>query len=236
LPGLPATELVRTTRLNAIYQQKSGSYIVHTQHLNSDGSPKYTNALILEDSPYLKQHAHNPVNWFPWGEEAFSLAVAENKPIFLSIGYSTCHWCHVMARESFDEERIAEILNRHFISIKVDREQHPNIDEIYMTGVQLISGRGGWPMSSFLTPEGKPFFGATYYPPQQFTQLLQKVETVWRRNEGRLREDANAISERINRQLAVSEAAEISPKVLEQAVATALADYDVAEGGFSVAP
>jgi uncharacterized protein YyaL (SSP411 family) len=141
-----------------------------------------------------------------------------------------------MARESFDDVRIAEILNRHFISIKVDREQHPDIDEIYMTGVQLISGHGGWPMSNFLTPDGKPFFGGTYYPPQQFTELLQRVAELWRNNEGRLREDANAISDRINQLLAVSEAAKISPGVLDQAVATALDNYDETEGGFSAAP
>ncbi len=236
LPGLSAAEGVRTARLHAIYQQKVGSYTVHTQHLNSNGSPMYVNALVTEDSPYLKQHAHNPVNWFPWGEEAFARARAENKPIFLSIGYSTCHWCHVMARESFDDEQIAQLLNRHFISIKVDREQHPDIDELYMTGVQLISGGGGWPMSNFLTPEGKPFFGGTYYPPQQFIQLLQRVAEVWRNNEGRLREDANAISGRINQLLAVSEAAKISPGVLDQAVATALENYDATDGGFSAAP
>ncbi len=236
LPGLPASELPRTARLYAIYQQKVGSYTVHTQHLNSDGSPKYVNALIAEDSPYLKQHVHNPVNWFPWGEEAFARARAENKPIFLSIGYSTCHWCHVMARESFDDEHIAQILNRHFISIKVDREQHPDIDEIYMTGVQLISGGGGWPMSNFLTPDGKPFFGGTYYPPQQFTGLLQRVAELWRNNEERLRVDADAISGRINQLLAASEAAKISPGVLEQAVATALENHDATEGGFSSAP
>ena len=209
---------------------------MHTQHLKSDGSPRYTNALVAEDSPYLKQHAHNPVNWFPWSEKAFARAVAENKPIFLSIGYSTCHWCHVMARESFDDEEIAEILNRHFISIKVDREQHPNIDEIYMTGVQLISGRGGWPMSNFLTPQGKPFFGATYYPPQQFTQLLLQVQRIWLSSEARLRVDANSISERINQLLAVGEAAEISPAVLKQATKTALENYDAKDGGFSDAP
>ena len=226
LPGLPATEQARTARFYAIYQQKAGSYTVHTQHLNSDGSPKYVNALVAEDSPYLKQHAHNPVNWFPWSEDAFARAREENKPIFLSIGYSTCHWCHVMARESFDDEHIAQVLNRHFISIKVDREQHPDIDEIYMTGVQLISGRGGWPMSNFLTPEGKPFFGATYYPPQEFSRLLLQVEKLWRDSEGRLRADANSISERINRLLAVSEAAEISPGIAEQAVEIALGNYD----------
>jgi len=235
-PGLPATEAPRTARLYAIYQQKVGSYAVHTQHLNADGSPKYVNALVEEDSPYLKQHVHNPVNWFAWGEEAFARAEAENKPIFLSIGYATCHWCHVMARESFDDEQIAEILNRHFISIKVDREQHPDIDEIYMTGVQLISGRGGWPMSNFLTPQGKPFFGATYYPPAQFTQLLQRIAEVWDSSEQRLRADADTISERINQMLAVTEAADIAPGVLDQAVATALKDHDAAEGGFGAPP
>ncbi len=235
-PGLAVTEQVRAQRLYRIYQRKVGSYAVHTQHLNADGSPKYVNALVEEDSPYLKQHIHNPVNWYPWGEEAFARAKLENKPIFLSIGYSTCHWCHVMARESFDDEAIATILNRHFISIKVDREQHPGIDDIYMTGVQLISGGGGWPMSSFLTPEAKPFFGATYFPPQQFTQLLQRVAQIWGSSEARLRADADTISERINQLLAATDAAEISPGVLSGAVDTALGNYDAFEGGFSAAP
>ena len=185
-----------------------------TRHLIPGGAPKYTNRLILEQSPYLLQHSHNPVNWYPWGDEAFEDARKMGRPVLLSIGYSTCHWCHVMARESFDDEQIAKILNRHFISIKVDREQHPDIDEIYMTGVQLISGRGGWPMSSFLTPEGKPFFGGTYYPPQQFTRLAQQIGKLWLSNETLLRENAASISGRINRILAVSETAELSPGMM----------------------
>ena len=133
---------------------------------DENGLPLYTNRLSAEDSPYLRQHAHNPVNWFPWGEDAFAEAKTGDKPIFLSIGYSTCHWCHVMERESFDNLEIAELLNRNFVPVKLDREQRPDIDEIYMTGTQLMSGHGGWPMSNFLTPEGKPFFSGTYFPPE----------------------------------------------------------------------
>ncbi|MFB3100380.1 MAG: thioredoxin domain-containing protein, partial [Gammaproteobacteria bacterium] len=135
--------------------------------------------LILEDSPYLIQHAHNPVNWFPWGDAAMSVATKENKPIFLSIGYSTCHWCHVMELESFEDKKIAEFLNQHFIAIKVDRERHPDVDEAYMLAVRLVAGRGGWPMSSFLAPDGKPFYGATYLPPDIFTELLEKINATW---------------------------------------------------------
>ncbi len=124
-----------------------------------------SNHLIHESSPYLLSHAHNPVNWYPWGEEALTRAKAENKPIFLSIGYAACHWCHVMERESFENEQIAALLNEKFISIKVDREQRPDIDHIYMTFTQAMTGQGGWPMSVFLTPELKPFFAGTYFPP-----------------------------------------------------------------------
>ncbi|HCX78290.1 MAG TPA: hypothetical protein DG577_02645, partial [Firmicutes bacterium] len=124
------------------------------------------NRLIKEKSPYLLQHAHNPVDWYPWGEEAFNKAKADDKPIFLSIGYSTCHWCHVMARESFADKEIAGLLNERFISIKVDREERPDIDAIYMPACQAIAGQGGWPLSVFLTPDKKPFYAGTYFPPQ----------------------------------------------------------------------
>ena len=131
------------------------------------------NRLAQATSPYLLQHADNPVDWFPWGEEAFEKARQEDKPIFLSVGYSTCHWCHVMARESFSDPAIADILNAHFVSVKVDREERPDVDEVYMRAVLLFTnGHGGWPMSVFLTPEGKPFFGGTYFPPHQFKPLL----------------------------------------------------------------
>ena len=127
---------------------------------------KKSNRLAKETSPYLLQHADNPVDWYPWGPEAFQRAKAEGKPIFLSIGYSTCHWCHVMEHESFEDDRIARILNENFISIKVDREQRPDIDQIYMNAVQAMTGQGGWPLSVFLTPQSKPFYGGTYFPPR----------------------------------------------------------------------
>lgn len=145
----------------------------------------HTNRLAGEKSPYLLQHAHNPVDWYPWGPEAFEKARSTNKPIFLSIGYSTCHWCHVMERESFESEPIAELLNRYFVPVKVDREERPDVDRIYMTFVQATSGGGGWPMSVFLTPELKPFFGGTYFPPDNrygrpgFPLILQRIAEAW---------------------------------------------------------
>ena len=131
------------------------------------------NRLALEKSPYLLQHAHNPVDWYPWGEEAFAKARAENKPIFLSIGYSTCHWCHVMAHESFENPETAKIMNDHFVCIKVDREERPDVDKVYMTFVQATTGSGGWPMSVWLTPDLKPFLGGTYFPPEDGTRAAR---------------------------------------------------------------
>src|SRR3954467_7164118 len=143
------------------------------------------NRLARERSPYLLQHAQNPVDWYPWGDEAFARAKTEDKPIFLSIGYSTCHWCHVMEHESFENVEVAEQLNRDFVSIKVDREERPDIDRVHMTFVQATTGAGGWPMSVFLTPELKPFFGGTYFPPDNrhgrpsFLHLLQRIRELW---------------------------------------------------------
>lgn len=127
---------------------------------------KQTNLLTKEKSPYLLQHQHNPVEWYPWGPEAFEKAKRENKPIFLSVGYSTCHWCHVMAHESFENPEIAKLMNELFVNVKVDREERPDVDRVYMTYVQATTGSGGWPMSVFLTPDLKPFFGGTYFPPE----------------------------------------------------------------------
>ena len=154
---------------------KGPGYEPRTRHLRANGGPVYTNRLILEDSPYLLQHAHNPVSWYPWGPEAFAEAERRGVPIFLSIGYSTCHWCHVMEEESFDDEDVARRLNESFVCIKVDREQRPDVDEVYMTALHLMGQRGGWPMSSFLSPAGDPFFGGTYIPREQFVQLLGRV-------------------------------------------------------------
>ncbi|MHC4439392.1 MAG: thioredoxin domain-containing protein, partial [Planctomycetota bacterium] len=147
---------------------------------------KHTNKLIDETSPYLLQHAHNPVDWHPWSKEAFEQAQKEDKPIFLSIGYSTCHWCHVMEHESFEDEQIAKIMNEHFVCIKVDREQRPDVDEIYMNAVVMMTGSGGWPLSVFLTPDGKPFYSGTYFPPRDaygrpgFERVLLSVAEAWK--------------------------------------------------------
>src|SRR3954471_1290340 len=153
------------------------------------------NRLATQSSPYLLQHAGNPVDWYPWGPEALERARAESLPIFLSIGYSACHWCHVMEHESFENAQIARFLNEHFISIKVDREERPDLDQIYMNAVQLLTGRGGWPMSVFLTPDLKPFYGGTYWPPTPkmgmpgFEQILVAVNDAWRnRRDGVLRQ------------------------------------------------
>src|ERR1044071_7611457 len=155
-------------------------------------SHSHTNRLAQEKSPYLLQHQFNPVDWYAWGEEAFAKARSENKPIFLSIGYSTCHWCHVMERESFESEEVARFLNEHFVSIKVDREERPDVDKIYMTFVQATTGSGVWPLNVFLTPQLKPFFGGTYFPPDNrygrgsFLQVLQQVSQVWQTRHGEI--------------------------------------------------
>lgn len=146
------------------HQQRDQDYQPRTRHLNKDGSAKYTNRLFLETSPYLLQHAHNPVNWYPWGDEAFALAKQLNRPVLLSIGYSTCHWCHVMEEESFEDEEVAHFLNEHYVAIKVDCEERPDVDAIYMSAVQALTGRGGWPITVWLTPERKPFYGGSYFP------------------------------------------------------------------------
>ncbi len=159
---------------------------------SNHGRYRWTNHLIHEQSPYLLQHAHNPVDWYPWGEEALQRARAEDKPIFLSIGYSTCHWCHVMERESFENEEIAALMNEYFICIKVDREERPDLDEIYMAAVQAMTGSGGWPMSVFLTPELKPFYGGTYFPPEDrfgrpgFLSVLVKMHELWTTDRSRV--------------------------------------------------
>ncbi|MEE8059780.1 MAG: thioredoxin domain-containing protein [Pseudomonadales bacterium] len=218
-------------------KDKTSSYEVRTEHINKDGSPKYINRLIREDSPYLLQHAHNPVNWYAWGDEAFAAAKKSNKPVFLSIGYSTCHWCHVMEGESFDNEEVAEILNRHFISIKVDREQRPDLDEIYMTAVQIFIGHGGWPMSSFLTPDGKPFFGGTYYPQQQFKLLLTRVNQAWTGQEEKLRQDADKVAQQVSDYMSSSlQAASLENALISYWTRQILSRYDHLNGGFTAAP
>ena len=161
------------------------------------------NRLAQETSPYLLQHAANPVDWFPWGDEAFARARDEGKPILLSVGYSTCHWCHVMAHESFESADVAAVLNEHFVSIKVDREERPDVDRVYMTFVQATTGSGGWPMSVWLTPDLKPFYGGTYFPPTSrwgrpgFVDILQEIARVWRAERVKVTQSAETLTEQL---------------------------------------
>src|SRR5262249_12879992 len=161
---------------------------------------KHPNRLIEEKSPYLLQHAYNPVDWFPWGGEAFEKARRENKLIFLSIGYSTCFWCHQMERHVFENEELALLMNRYFISIKVDREERPDVDRVYMSALQSMTGGGGWPMSMFLTPDLKPFYGATYIPPEQFRKLIEKIPEVWTTAPESIRQPSRQIAESLKQQ------------------------------------
>jgi uncharacterized protein YyaL (SSP411 family) len=210
---------------------------MRTRLLDEQGNPLYTNRLIKESSPYLRQHAHNPVDWFPWGEEAFVKARQEDKPVFLSIGYSTCHWCHVMEHESFDDEPIAAFLNQHFVAIKLDREVRPDIDDIYMTGVQLMTGQGGWPMSSFLTPEAKPFYSGTYFPPGPFKQILERIVAAWKGQRTELEDQARQVSDAIIKITAAAGKTEkLGQDLVSEAVQQHMSSFDDEEGGFNGAP
>ena len=224
-------------RLEAALAAMPPDYEPRTELVDAEGRPLYLNRLILETSPYLRQHAHNPVDWFPWGEEAFERARAEDKPVFLSIGYSTCHWCHVMERESFDNVEVARLMNEKFICIKVDREQRPDIDDIYMTAVQVTQQRGGWPMSSFLLPDRRPFFGATYFPPQQFVNLMQQVDAAWRERRSDLETAAAQITDLVQQiTSARGTAKNLGRTVISQAAAGLIASTDRVHGGFGGAP
>jgi hypothetical protein len=163
------------------------------------------NRLADETSPYLLQHAGNPVDWYPWGDEAFAKARAEDKPILLSVGYSACHWCHVMEHESFESPTVARVMNEHFVSVKVDREERPDVDQIYMEAVQAMTGHGGWPMTVFLTPDGVPFYGGTYFPPEDrhglpgFRRLLEALAEAWNERRGEVVQSAREIGGQLNR-------------------------------------
>ena len=204
---------------------------------------KSPNALLGEKSPYLLQHAYNPVNWYPWGDDALNRAKAEDKPIFLSIGYATCHWCHVMARESFENIETAAILNEHFVCIKVDREERPDLDEIYMKAVQFMAGTGGWPLSVFLTPDLKPFYGGTYFPPRPmhglpaFNDLLRSIASSWHENREQIAHNSEEVLRLVQRlyehdRSAKAEAGELSDDLLENAYEQLVLQFDSEYGGF----
>jgi hypothetical protein len=204
----------------------------------------HTNRLAREKSPYLLQHQHNPVDWQPWGGEAFAQAQKESKPIFLSIGYSTCHWCHVMERESFENEEVARYLNEHFVSIKVDREERPDVDKIYMTFVQSTSGGGGWPLNCFLTPDRKPFFGGTYFPPESkygrpsFLDLLKQITKLWETRQGDVAASAAQLHQQLEEMTSKPESGNLllTKSVLTNAAGLFKQTFDARNGGFGDAP
>jgi uncharacterized protein len=205
-------------------------------------SYKYTNRLIHEKSPYLLQHAHNPVDWYPWGEEAFEKAKREDKPIFLSIGYSTCHWCHVMEHESFENEATAKIMNDNFVCIKVDREERPDVDQIYMNAVMVLTGQGGWPLNLFLTPDLKPFYGGTYFPPDGrygrpgFPEVLKDIARIWKTQRDQVEKAGAQLSGIIASPNKDTSGGPLTEKTLDQARKELESGFDEKEGGFRGAP
>ena len=209
---------------------------------SSNENPVHSNRLAREKSPYLLQHAHNPVDWYPWSAEAFEKATRENKPVFLSIGYSTCHWCLVMERESFEDAQSAQIFNENFIAIKVDREERPDIDSVYMSYVTTTTGSGGWPMSVFLTPDKKPFYGGTYFPPQDrygmpgFKTLLLSIADAWKNRKDEIIHSADSATTFLNKPTETKEKPLLDAAVLDKAFAYYESSFDSERGGFGGAP
>src|SRR5215207_4497080 len=220
---------------------------MNTQHEESEtmkqAQHSWTNRLSNCTSPYLLQHAHNPVDWYPWGPEALERAKREDRPILLSIGYAACHWCHVMERESFESEETARLMNEHFVNVKVDREERPDLDSIYMQAVQAMTGHGGWPMTMFLTPEGVPFYGGTYFPPEDrhgmpsFRRILTSVADAYQRRKESVTQTATAIREIYDNAVSPAVASgALTPATLERAYRSLVAEFDEARGGFGRAP
>src|SRR6266403_1211054 len=249
--GMPAVWFITVSRCVATSLFRFGilalTWVVTSTHTVAEPTPaasEHTNRLAHEKSPYLLQHAHNPVDWYPWGEEAFAKARHENKPIFLSIGYSTCHWCHVMEHESFENEEVAAIMNREFVNIKVDREERPDVDRVYMTFVQATTGGGGWPMSVWLTPDLKPFVGGTYFPPEDrygqpaFKKVLERIAAAWKENHEKIAEQGEKIVAAIRESQASQTATEvkIGSHVFQTAYEQLSRNFDDKEGGFGTAP
>lgn len=225
---------------------RGDEYQPRTRHLRPDGWAKYTNRLFLESSPYLLQHAHNPVNWHPWGDEAFDAAKKLNRPVLVSIGYSTCHWCHVMEEESFEDEEIAQTLNENYIAIKVDREERPDIDAIYMSAVQAMTGGGGWPMNVWLTPDRKPYFGGTYFPPRDgdrgtrtgFLTLLLRLKEIYQREPEKVVDSSNQLAQAISENLVQEEIGSGIPdaQIFHKVVSVYKNRFDEKEGGLDITP
>ncbi len=221
-----------------------GNKTVETKQV-TETATVHTNRLATETSPYLLQHAHNPVDWYPWGDEAFARARAEDKPILLSIGYSACHWCHVMERESFENEPIAALMNQSYVCIKVDREERPDVDAIYMGAVQMLTGQGGWPMTVFMTPDGRPFYGGTYFPPVDmygragFPRVLEAVATAWKEQRNDIEMQGQEILSNMQRSGDLTQGMSdslLTPTILDSAFTVLAAQFDRTYGGFGGAP
>lgn len=221
--------------LEQAYLDKGKDYSPRTQHLDKQGRAKFVNHLILESSPYLLQHAHNSVNWYGFSDEAFDKAKLENKPIFISIGYATCHWCHVMEEESFDDIEVAKFLNKYFISIKVDREIRPDVDATYMNVSQLINGSGGWPLNAVILPDGKAFFAGTYFTKPQLLDILSQIQTLWKNEKNSIINQANQIDNILNKVEAKMQS-DIDKSIIPKAIQSLLSNFDEMEGGFGEAP
>ncbi len=245
VPGVAFVDEALQDGLDRLLASQGPGYVPRTHHLNDDGSPRFTNRLIRESSPYLLQHAHNPVNWYAWSDEAFERAKRQNKPIFLSVGYSTCHWCHVMERESFEDEEIAAYLNRHFIAIKVDREERPDIDSVYMMAVTILTGRGGWPMTVIMTPDKEPFFGGTYFPPRKgfrgsragLIDILADMLSLYTNEPTQVVARAQELSQGVEQAAAIQPGPGVpSDKVIAVAAQNLGRMFDPVDGGFGGAP
>ncbi len=246
LPGAGAFPEPLATKIKAAWAARDPNYKPRTVHLERDGSPKYTNRLFLESSPYLRQHAHNPLNWYPWGDEAFETAKKLHRPVLLSVGYSTCHWCHVMEEESFDNEEIARYLNENYVTIKVDREERPDVDAIYMNAVQLLTGSGGWPMTVWLTSDRKPFYGGTYFPAHDgdrgarvgFITLLRKFKDVYDTQADRVAQASAQLAQSIQANLGADRGGQGLPaaRVLQDAAQAYAQRFDSTYGGTGGAP
>jgi uncharacterized protein len=243
LPGTSDLPAPPRDRYEETRQRRLGSYQPRTRHLRPDGLATYTNRLFLESSPYLLQHAHNPVNWFPWGEEAFFLARQKNRPVLVSIGYATCHWCHVMEEESFEDEEIARYINQNFVAIKVDREERPDVDAVYMTAVHAMGVQGGWPLNVFLSPERQPFYGGTYFPPYDhsrgigFLSLLKRLVEAFRSAPDRVTEAGRQVTEAVQAMLKPVRSNDVKSEApLRQAIQTYRDGFDRVNGGLRGAP
>ena len=249
-PGADPFAAELQERLAGAIALRGPAYVPRTHHLDADGRPLFINRLALETSPYLLQHAHNPVNWFPWGDEAFSEARRLARPVFLSIGYSTCHWCHVMEAESFEDEEIARFVNQHYVAIKVDREERPDIDAVYMSAVQQLTGSGGWPMSVWLTAAREPFFAGTYFPPRDgvrggargFLSLLGALSETFHRDPDRVGKASAALVEAVRQDMQGTAAANADTRdlptreLIDATVAHYRGSFDSEHGGLKRAP